>query len=137
VIDYESADWPDHVLALTGGRGVDVLIESIGGAVFEQNFRALAPFGRCLLLGSTRGPGKPLEPRTLMTRSHGLIGFYLPVFYDTPDLVTAALRYLRTGLESSTITAHIDAVLPLAAAASAHRRIEDRDVQGVIVLIPT
>lgn len=136
VIDHETADSPDQVLALTGGRGVDVLIESIGGAVFEQNFDALAPFGRCLLLGWTRGPGKPLEPRMLMTRSQALIGFYLPVFYDTSGLVTSALQYLRDGLESSGITAPIDAVLPLSAAADAHRRIENRDVHGVIVLDP-
>ena len=56
-IGYDEPNWPATVLELTGGRGVDVLIESIGGEVFEQNFQALATFGRYLLLGSTRRAG--------------------------------------------------------------------------------
>jgi NADPH2:quinone reductase len=61
--------WTDQVRELTPGRGLDVLIESVGGVVFEQNFDALATFGPYLLLGSTRGPGEPFAPRRLMTKS--------------------------------------------------------------------
>src|SRR5262249_31115322 len=64
-ISYDEPGWTEQVRELTGGRGVDVLIESIGGEVFEQNFDALATFGRYLLLGSTRGPGDPFAPRRL------------------------------------------------------------------------
>jgi NADPH2:quinone reductase len=135
-IDYDAPDWTTQVRELTDGRGVDVLIESIGGDVFEQNFDALATFGRYLLLGSTRGPGEPFAPRRLMTRSQALIGFYLPVFYDRPDLIGNALRFLADGLSAGRITAAVDAVLPLASAAEAHRRLERREVRGVIVLDP-
>jgi NADPH:quinone reductase len=135
-IDYQAPDWTAQVRELTGGRGVDVLIESIGGEVFEQNFDALATFGRYLLLGSTRGSGGPVAPRRLMTKSQALVGFYLPVFYDRPDLIADALRFLAVGLKDGRITGKVDAVLPLAAAAEAHRRLERREVQGVIVLDP-
>ena len=135
-IAYDAPDWTAQVRRLTGGRGVDVLIESIGGQVFEQNFDALATFGRYLLLGSTRGPGEPFTPRRLMTKSQALVGFYLPVFYDRPELIASALRFLAAGLKAGQITAKTAAVLPLAAAAEAHRRLERRDVQGVIVLDP-
>jgi len=136
-IGYNDPNWPAAVLELTAGRGVDVLIESIGGDVFEQNFQALATFGRYLLLGSTRGPGDPFAPRRLMTKSQAMIGFYLPVFYDRPKLINNALRFLADGVKEGFITPKVDAVLPLALAAEAHRRLESRSVRGVIVLDPT
>jgi NADPH:quinone reductase len=136
-ISYEEPRWTEQVRELTAGRGVDVLIESIGGDVFEQNFDALATFGRYLLLGSTRGPGAPFAPRRLMTKSQALIGFYLPVFYDRPELIRNALRFLADGLKAEQITPSVDEVLPLSQAAEAHRRLESREVRGVIVLDPT
>jgi NADPH2:quinone reductase len=136
-ISYEEPGWTEQVRELTAGRGVDVLIESIGGDVFEQNFDALATFGRYLLLGSTRGPGEPFAPRRLMTKSQALIGFYLPVFYDRPELIGNALRFLADGLKTEQITPSVDEVLPLSQAAEAHRRLESREVRGVIVLDPT
>jgi len=136
-ISYVEPGWTEQVRELTAGRGVDVLIESIGGDVFEQNFDALATFGRYLLLGSTRGPGEPFAPRRLMTKSQALIGFYLPVFYDRPELIGNALRFLADGLKTGQITSSVDEVLPLSQAAEAHRRLESREVRGVIVLDPT
>lgn len=135
-IGYDEPTWPTRVLELTDGRGVDVLIESIGGDVFEQNFDALATFGRYLLLGSTRGPGAPFAPRRLMTKSQALIGFYLPVFYDRPELIGNALRFLADGVKRKVITPKVDAILPLSLAGEAHRRLESREVRGVIVLDP-
>jgi NADPH:quinone reductase len=136
-ISYDEPGWTEQVRELTAGRGVDVLIESIGGDVFEQNFDALATFGRYLLLGSTRGPGEPFAPRRLMTKSQAVIGFYLPVFYDRPELIGNALRFLADGLKAEQITPAVDEVLPLSQTAEAHRRLESREVRGVIVLDPT
>jgi NADPH2:quinone reductase len=136
-ISYDETGWTEHVRELTSGRGVDVLLESIGGEVFEQNFDALATFGRYLLLGSTRGPGEPFAPRRLMTKSQAMIGFYLPVFYDRPELIVNALRFLADGLKTGQIASRVDEVLPLSQAAEAHRRLESREVRGVIVLDPT
>ncbi len=136
-ISYDEPGWTEQVRELTSGRGVDVVIESIGGEVFEQNFDALATFGRYLLLGSTRGPGEPFAPRCLMTRSQALIGFYLPVFYARPELIGNALRFLADGLKTGQITPQVEEVLPLSQAAEAHRRLERREVRGLIVLDPT
>jgi NADPH:quinone reductase len=136
-IGYDETDWPRKVREITEGRGVDVLIESVGGVVFEQNFDALATFGRYLLLGSTRGPGNPVAPRRLMTRSQSLIGFYLPVFYSRPDLIARALQFLAEALTAGGIVSVVDRVLPLREAAQAHRLLESHSVQGVIVLDPS
>src|ERR1700754_1416757 len=126
-VSYDEPGWTEQVRELTSGRGVDVLIESIGGEVFEQNFDTLATFGRYLLLGSSRGPGEPFAPRRLMTRSQALIGFYLPVFYDRPELIGDALRFLANGLRAGRITPQVDEILPLSQAAEAHRRLESRE----------
>jgi NADPH2:quinone reductase len=136
-LSYHDPDWTDQVLELTHGRGVDVLIESIGGAVFDQNFAALATFGRYLLLGSTTSPGQPLAPRRLMAKSQSVIGFYLPVFYHRPGLIARALRFLANGIRDGTITSTVGRVLPLREAAHAHQLLESRAVQGVVVLDPT
>src|SRR5271170_3833290 len=52
-VDYAKADWTTAVLDATGGRGVDIILESIGGDIFEQNFECLATFGRYIIFGST------------------------------------------------------------------------------------
>jgi NADPH:quinone reductase len=80
-IPYDTSEWPQEVLRHTDGQGVDIILESIGGNVFEQNFECLANFGRYVILGSTRGLGEPLAPRRLMTKAQSLSGIYVPVFY--------------------------------------------------------
>ena len=135
-VDYSQTDWMKAVLIHTGGRGVDVLLESIGGDIFEQNFDCLATFGRYLLLGSTRGPGKPFEPRRLMSKSQTMTGFYLPVFFQRPDLIHDALIFLVNHALDGTLRSNIAAVLPLSQTAEAHRRLEDRRAIGVLVLDP-
>ena len=135
-IGYDDPGWPERILEITGGRGVDVLVESIGGDVFEQNFRALADFGRYLLLGSTRGPGDPIAPRRLMTHSQALIGFYLPVFYSRPALIARGLHFLAGELAAGRLAPMVDRVMPLRHAADAQRMLEDRSVHGVLVLDP-
>jgi NADPH2:quinone reductase len=71
-----------------------------------------------------------------MTKSQAMIGFYLPVFYDRPELIGNALRFLADGLKRGVIIPSVDVVMPLSDAAEAHRRLESREVRGVIVLDP-
>ena len=135
-IGYDTPDWTGQVLDLTAGHGVDVLLETIGGEVFDQNFDALATFGRYLLVGSTRGPGQPFAPRRLLSRSQALIGFYLPVYYGRPRLIAGALGFLARVLRDGQLTPAVDRVLPLSQAGTAHRLLEERAVRGAVILDP-
>lgn len=135
-IDYERPDWPSQVRQATGGRGVDVLLESIGGDVFEQNFECLADFGRCVIFGSARGPGKPFEPRRLMTRCQSLAGFYLPVLYSDVERTSKGLRFLVDHVVAGKISIRIAEQIPLVEASRAHRMLERREVIGAVVLRP-
>ncbi|MBM9400014.1 zinc-binding dehydrogenase [Gluconacetobacter azotocaptans] len=135
-IAYDGPDWPGRVLEFTGGRGADIILESIGGDVFEQNFECLALFGRHIIIGSTRGPGEPFAPRRLMAKAQSLAGIYLPTFFQRPDLIQRGLHFLANGVADGTIRANVGAVIPLSQAENAHRLLENRQVQGVVVLDP-
>jgi len=136
-VDYTREDWTNVVLEKTGGRGVDVLLESIGGDIFEKNFECLAPFGRCIIFGSTRGPGEPFAPRRLMQKSQTLTGLYLPVFLAKPELIRAGLTFLVKATLEGKLKPSIARILPLSETAEAHRLLEDREVQGTILLDAT
>ncbi|HWO90792.1 MAG TPA: zinc-binding dehydrogenase [Methylomirabilota bacterium] len=113
------------------------MLESIGGNVFEQNFECLANFGRYVILGSTRGPGEPFAPRRLMAKTQSLSGIYVPMFYrHRPQMIGESLRFLANGVQSGTIKASVAAMLPLSRTPEAHRMLEERRAQGVIVLDP-
>jgi NADPH:quinone reductase len=129
-------DWTQQVLAATSGKGVDVLLESLGGEFFEQNWATLAPFGRYLIYGSTRGIGKPFEARRLMTKCQSITGLYVPFFYSQPDIVREALTFMVDHCQRGELRAKVDAQLPLAEAAKAQQMLEDRAVTGAIVLTP-
>jgi NADPH2:quinone reductase len=133
-IDYTREDWTKRVLESTGGRGVDVLLESIGGEIFEQNFACLAPFGRYIIFGSTRGPGQPFAPRRLMQKAQTMTGLYLPVFLAKPELVRAGMEFLVKATLDEKLRPSIARVLPLSQTAEAHRLLEDREIQGTILL---
>jgi len=135
-VDYTAPNWTQQVLDATGGVGVDVLLESIGGDVFEQNFECLATFGRYIIYGSTQGLGKPFEARRLMTKCQSLTGLYVPVFTARPDLVRAGLAFMVDHVVKGDLRARVAAQLPLAEAAKAHQMLEDRQVIGAIALTP-
>ncbi|MBB5066066.1 zinc-binding dehydrogenase [Granulicella mallensis] len=133
-IDYTREDWTKRVLENTSGRGVDVILESIGGDIFEQNFECLAPFGRHIIFGSTRGPGQPFAPRRLMQKSQTMTGFYLPVFLAKLELIRAGMEFLVKATLEEKLRPSIARILPLSQTAEAHRLLEDREVQGTILL---
>jgi len=136
-IDYTVDNWPQTVLKKTAGKGVDILLESIGGDIFEKNFECLAPFGRYIIFGSTRGPGEPFAPRRLMQKSQGLTGFYLPVYLARPDLIHQGMEFLVKATADKKLTPSIAQVLPLSQTAEGHRLLEDREIQGTIILDTT
>ena len=92
--------------------------------------------GRCVVIGSTRGPGQPLAPRRLMVKAQSLSGLYLPSFFQRPELIQCALRFLANGEANGSIKANVGAVLPLSRTPDAHRLLERREVQGIVVLDP-
>jgi NADPH2:quinone reductase len=88
------------------------ILESIGGAIFEQNLECRAPFGRYIIFGSIRGPGKPFEPRRLMSKAQSMTGLYLPFFFQKPELLHPGLTFLVDRALDGALVPPVAKVLP-------------------------
>ena len=133
-IDYTLPDWVDQVYEATQGRGVAVVLDSVGGASAAQAFTALAPFGRMVMFGGTSGQPLPFHEITWLMQSKGLTlsGFGGP--WLRSGRAAAAAHALTEYVEQGRLKIEIGMTFPLAEAADAHRAIEARQTRGKIVL---
>lgn len=135
-VDYTAPGWADEVRALTGGRGVDVVLESIGGDTLGQALRAMAPFGRMVFLGQSSGKTALVDPWQLTTPNRTVTGFYVGAYLAFPELVQATLGEIIGFISSGRLSLQVGTVLPLSHAAEAHRLLEGRKTTGKVVLEP-
>jgi NADPH2:quinone reductase len=135
VVDYSSG-FRDSVLALTGGRGADVIFDPVGGDVFDESMRCVAPFGRILVVGFTGGRPGLAKTSHLLVKDAEVIGFTIGgLMRLDPARAKRNLEVLVGWLSAGRIRPHHSHVLPLAQAAEALRLIMDRKVIGKVVLI--
>ncbi|MFF1641493.1 zinc-binding alcohol dehydrogenase family protein [Streptomyces sp. NPDC058246] len=142
-VDYTQEDWPEVVRELTGGVGVDGALEMSGPARLAQTLRALAPFGRLVVLGSVSGTTEGLDPAALApllydpAPSQSLIGFNLGVWFEhrLPE-AGKALHRLVGWVASGEVRTPATQSLPLAEAAEAHRLLETGQTAGKLILKP-
>jgi NADPH:quinone reductase len=115
----------------------DVVLDTVGGEVFERSFRVLEPLGTVVAIGYAAGWWKPLDPAPLVGRNLGLIGFYLGRLTRLrPDVVRDAIGELVDLWRVGAWRPVVGATFPLAEAAAAHRLIEERRSVGKVVLVP-
>ena len=143
VVDYTRTDWPERVREITGGQGIDVLLEMAGGEAFEQSLSCLAPFGRTVVYGSSSGEPLRIGPETIQhlfyeeSPNQSLISFNLGLWFGMrPEVAAGALKALIGFVASGQVTVQVGHVLPLVQAAEAHRLLEGRRTTGNIVLKP-
>jgi NADPH2:quinone reductase len=128
-------DWVARAQTATGGRGVDVVYDSVG-ATLEQSLRAARTGGHVVFYGMAGGDPAPVDPRRLMDESKSLTGGDLwNVLRTRDDRVTRA-RELFGWIESCALEVTIAARVPLAEGARAHRLLEGRGTVGKVLLIP-
>lgn len=132
VINYTTTDFVEAVQKETGGRGVDVVLESVGGDVLTRSVAALAPFGRLVSVGNSARAPSPTDLTQLLSRRLALFGFYLGGEEGVPQ----ALAELLDRVAAGRIEAVIDRTFPLAQAAAAHRYVAQRNNMGKVLLIP-
>ncbi len=137
VLRYDRIDFADELRGVTGGRGCDVVYDSVGQATFEGSLRSLRPRGLLVLFGQSSGPVPPFEP--------GRLGALGSLFVTRPSLAhyTAdrAELELRAGavlgaVAEGRLAVRIDARHPLTEAAEAHRALEARRTTGKLLLVP-
>jgi NADPH:quinone reductase-like Zn-dependent oxidoreductase len=126
VFDHYAADFSRELRAAAGGRGADIVIEHVGEATWDRSVRALAAGGRLVTCGATSGHAAALDLRHLFARQLSLLGSYMGRF---SELIAAAPL-----LFDGHVRPVIDDVFPLARAADAQRRLEEKEQFGKIVL---
>lgn len=124
-VDYTAGDWPAAVRELTGGRGVDVVIDSVG-STWADSVACLRPGGRVVVFGGTGGAKVEMAVRPVTMGQVSLLGTTMGSPRDFAGLLAA--------LEHGAWTPVIDSVRPLGEAAAAHAREEDGDHFGKLVL---
>jgi NADPH:quinone reductase len=138
-INYRTEDVVARVMRSTGGRGVDLILDPIGGKNFGRNFTMLAPLGMVISYGRLDGPPKDdlIEAmRANSTASPALRIFTIHTFDQRPDIRAATMKLLLGHLAAGEIRPLIHDRLPLAHAARAHEMLESGAVIGKLLLKP-
>jgi NADPH:quinone reductase-like Zn-dependent oxidoreductase len=128
-LDPGAPAWGDEVRALTGGRGVDLVVDHVGAAVFDEALAALAPKGRLVLCGASSGGGATLDLIDLFARQISVIG-------SSDGSRRELVEVLRLLADGRVAPPAIEAVLPLERAAEAQGLLASRDHFGRVLLDP-
>jgi NADPH:quinone reductase-like Zn-dependent oxidoreductase len=126
VIHHHKQDIAEEIRRLTDKRGVDVVIEHVGEATWTKSIKSLARGGRLVTCGATTGPNGAIDLRALFARQLSILGSYM----GTKAELLRAARFFFVGQ----LKPVVDRTFPLADAAAAQRRMEDREQFGKIVL---
>ncbi len=151
-IDYRTQDFETEVKAITDGRGVDMVLDAVGGKSFAKSYRLLADLGRLMIFGaSSFAPGTRrswlaalrglastprFHPFSLMMKSRGVFGFNLGRIWHRGAESAAMMAEILNLMEDGTFQAVVDRSFPFDQAGDAHRYIQDRKNFGKVVLIP-
>ncbi len=134
-INY-SDGFRDEVKELTGGRGADVIYDPVGGDVFDESMRCIAPFGRILVVGFTGGRAALAKTNHLLVKDATVIGFTVGGLQrHDPAWAERNGRVLVDWLASGRIHPYISHRLPLEQTAEALQVIIDRQVVGKAIVV--
>ncbi len=149
-IDYRHADVAAEVMAITDGRGVDVILDPIGGASFTASYRMLAPLGRLVMFGlSAAATGEKrniwhafrawsstprFSPLSMINRNRGIFGLNIGHLWEENRQLAPLMAMLLSELGAGRIKPIVARTFPLERAADAHRFIQSRSNIGKVVL---
>ena len=151
-IDYRGRDWLPVLLELTNNRGVELIVDPLGGSSWKQSYRALRATGRMGVFGMStasasgiRGKLRALKavlrtprfnPLGLMNRNKGVFGLNLGHLWSEGDKVATWMSEILQGIDEGWIKPHVDRAFPFDQVGEAHRYIEARRNVGKVVLVP-
>jgi synaptic vesicle membrane protein VAT-1 len=149
-IDYGHADVAAEVKKITHGRGVDVILDPIGGRSFTTSYQMLAPLGRLVIFGlSAAAPGERrstwrafrawyatprFNPMSMINRNRGVFGLHIGHLWDERRQLAPLMEMLVSELHAGRLRPVVARTFPLERAADAHRFIQSRLNIGKVVL---
>lgn len=136
-IDYRSTDFVTAVMEATGGRGVDAVLDIIGGPYLARNLEALAPGGVLIALGVQGGSEAPLDMRKLLIRDLMIQGSTLRAksLDAKRSIVSGTIADVWPLISDGSIRTVIDDVMPWERMREAHDRVESSQHVGKVVLL--
>lgn len=127
--------WKDAVKELTGGRGVDIVVDPVGGDRFTDSIRSLAPSGRILVLGFTGGEIPTVKVNRLLLNNVDVVGVGWGAWWMTrPGYLATQWAEIEPLLADGSLSAPEPSVFPAADAAAAIASLENRTAAGKVVL---
>ena len=151
-IDYRNSDYVTEIKKLTDGRGVNLIMDALGGRDWKKGYSILRASGQLIAFGwanmdagDSRSLGRILKeltglplfsPRNFMDDNRGMSGVNLGHLWHEVDMLADQARALMVLFEQGKIMPHVDKVFPFAEAAEAHRYLEQGKNVGKVVLVP-
>ncbi len=153
-IDYRTEDFEKRVLELTDGRGVELILDAVGGDSFKKGFRCLSPTGRLGMFGmSAAATGKrrslasllktvaampwlQFNPPALIDSNKGVFGVNLGHMWSEVDRIRTWGEELLELYAAGVVAPHVDRTFAFTEAAAAHHYIQDRKNTGKVLLVP-
>ena len=135
-VNYAEDGWAKRVLEATDGKGADLILEMVGGAMFNENFTCLAPFGRIMMYGAASGQRAAIDAEKLSARCQTVTGYYAGFLGTYPQKYLSGLQKLIGYALAGQLKPQVNHRFPLEQAAQAHRQMEARQTTGKIVLLP-
>ncbi len=151
-IDYRTQDWQPVLQKLTNGRGVDLIIDPIGGKHWKKSYQSLRHTGRLGMFGvsavSANGIAGKLKmlkvaiqtpwfhPFPLLNNNRGVFGVNLGHIWHEPAKVAVWMRDILRGVDEEWINPYVDRTFSFEEAGEAHRYLEQRKNIGKVVLVP-
>jgi NADPH2:quinone reductase len=134
-INYATEDMRERIKALTGGKGVDVVYDAVGGAYSEPAFRSIAWRGRLLVVGFAAGDIPKLPLNLALLKGASIVGVFWGDFARRePKEFAASVRQLGQWFAEGKLKPHVSQTMPLARAAEALNLMAARKVKGKLVL---
>ncbi len=139
-------------MAVTGGRGVDIVLDAVGGESFKKSYRCLAPLGRLFLFGaSSFAPGTTrsilaalwglwsmpsFKPIDLMNKNRGVFGVNMGHLWEEAPKLGSMLDEILALVKEGVLDPVVDKTFPFARASEAHAHIQARGNFGKVLLVP-
>jgi len=137
IIFYTQDDFESETRRLTGGKGVDVVYDSVGKTTFEKGLNVLRPRGMMVLFGGSSGAVPPFDPIALSAKgSLFLTRPTLGHYTATREELEARASDLFAMLAGKKLKLRFEHIYPLADAQQAHRDLESRKTTGKLLLVP-
>jgi len=151
-IDYRNKNWESELKTLTNGRGVELIIDPIGGNHWRKSYRSLRSTGRLGMFGisaasdsSWKGKIKLIKtafqmpffhPINLMNTNKAVFGVNMGNLWHENAKISQWMHHILEGVKEGWISPHVDQSFSFDQAAEAHQYIEDRKNKGKVILIP-